>query len=192
MNKLLISVVLGVFVLAFASSVLAQEAIIRTNVDSNCPLIADGTTEYQLNVYADNTGLNGWTTDAIQWRVLVPSGLQSYINVTRVKGTQDNRPENDFFAGKSMFWERITTRFEDGHGRLTDLGQGVSNGQGNVVNYWFTISPNMPRVPVRTSFNLDATGFADPNGVLQPYRIENVPFVVLPNNFPFMSAKCRR
>ncbi len=190
MKKLLFGLFLGIFVFSFVSSALAQEAVIRTVPYNDCPWIADGVTQYRMDVFADNTGLNGDVTDAIQWRNKVPAGLDGYIDVVRAEiPSIENNGREDFFAGSSMFFEIVRPDWS-GQARVVDLGQGKANRQGYVGSYWFIVR-DIQR-PVRTSFNLDATGFADPNGVLQPYRIENVPFVVLPNNFPFMSAKCRR
>jgi len=189
MNRVLLGLFIGVFVLVLASSVSAQEAVIKTVVDNGgCPLIADNRTEYKLNVHVDNTELNE-ATDGVQWRVLAPQGVD--FNVTRVNGTENNRPENDFFAGKSMFWELVRPEFNHLHARLADLGQGVLDGRGNVVTYTFTIS-SVSR-PMRTNFGLDAVVLVPPEGQQsQQFRIENQPFVILPDNFPAMSAKCAR
>jgi len=189
MNRVLLGLFIGVFVLVLASSVSAQEAVIKTVVDNGgCPLIADNRTEYKLNVHVDNTELNE-ATDGVGWAVVAPQGVD--FIVTRVNGTENNRPENDFFAGKDMFWELVRAEFNHLHARITELGQGVLDGQGNVVTYTFTIS-SVSR-PMRTSFGLSGVNFIPPEGQQsQRFRIENQQFVILPDNFPAMSAKCAR
>ena len=180
---------IAVIVVLMAGPVLAQEAVIKTVIDNgNCPLIADGRTEYRLDVWLDNTGL-GEATDGVRWRVKSPEGLE--FNVIRVNCTQERRPENDFFADKIMFFEYVRPRFWQLHARLVDLGQGVYQGEGNLVNYWFTISP-MNQSYVRTNFTLGLVEILSPGGNPQPFRVENQEFIVVRDGFPVMSAKCRR
>ncbi len=187
---------LGIFIvvvafglIASASIVSAQEAVLKTIVDNrNCPLIADGRTEYRLDVGLDNTGLSE-ATDGARWRVTTPEGL--IFNVTRVQGTEENRPERDFFIGRGMYYEYVMPRFNQLHARLVDLGQGVYHGEGNLVSYWFTIAPIQENY-IAASFNLTVVEIFSPGGSPQPYRIENQNFVVVRKGFPVMSSKCAR
>lgn len=181
-----------IFIIAFASSAVeAGPAIVKTVVETNgCPLIADGTTEYEVNVYLDNTPLNGDPTVGMDWAVSPPQGAD--MTITRFAGNSGNPPVNDFFAGKNMAVELVTRFFNNGQTRIAWPGQGVSNGQGNIATYWITIQ-NVER-PMRASFDLWGVAVYrdDGNAGLQDFVEENQAFYILPNNFPAMSAKCRR
>lgn len=182
----------SIFIIALASSsVEAGPAIVKTVVETNgCPLIADGTTEYEMNVYLDNTPLNGEPTQGMDWALSAPQGAD--MTITRVAGNSGNPPVNDFFAGRNMFFELVTRFFNNGQTRIATGGQGASNRQGNVATYWFTI--NSVQRPMGANFDLWGVAVYKDDGqaTLQNFVEDHQRFYILPNNFPVMSAKCRR
>lgn len=195
-TEVILSLVLAsVLLIVLASSAVeAGPAVVKTVVTNpgyeGCPLIADNETEYKVDVYLDNTPLNGEPTQGIEWKIIAPQGAE--MTITRVAGNSGNPPENDFFAGRSMAFEIVRPLFGELHGRLTWNGQGVSNGRGNVATYWIKV--NSVTRPMRTSFDLRSIGVYKDDGqaTLQDFVEENQQFVILPDNFPALTAKCAR
>lgn len=195
-TEVILSLVLAsVLLIVLASSAVeAGPAVVKTVVTNpgyeGCPLIADGRSEYRVDIYLNNTPLNGEPTQGMDWAVRPPQGAE--MTITRVAGNSGNPPENDFFAGRSMVFELVTRFFNSGQSRITWGGQGVSNGQGNVATYWFTV--NSVTRPMRTSFDLWGVAVYKDDGqaTLQDFVEENQQFVILPDNFPALTAKCAR
>lgn len=173
-----IMVVFLVTSISFASAA----ALIKTDLERNI-LIADGVTEYRLNIWADNTGLEGATTDGIQWSVYIPAELQPFMTVTRAEWPDSQ----DFFEGSTMFWQRISIDMQ-GQARLVDIGQGKSNQQGYVATYYFTIAPGFEG---KTRFDMGGISFVDPDANEQEYTVENEEFTVV-KKFPRLGFLANR
>src|SRR3989344_5584247 len=86
---------------------------------------ADGVTEYQMNVYADNTELNPESTAGANWQIVQPSGLGPYIVITRAEWPSVN---DDFFSGFSIFFQTLGANW-NAHGKsVTGTGPANKNG----------------------------------------------------------------
>ncbi len=167
----LFGLILLVAIVSFSANASAAQIIVKTIPEKNV-WVADGVTEYRMDVWADNTELNGEWTEGAQWRILKPVGLENYITITDAEIPTQSI---DFFAGYNMFYQSVTPSWSL-QGRLTSSG-GPANRTGYLGSYWFTVSPGFVG---QTSFNLDNVGFLGPGGTSQqPYIIQNVPFTVV-------------
>ena len=79
----------------FGNSRNAHAAFIRVQPKDSSPWVADGTTEYELDIYVDNHGLGGAKTDGIQYKL---------VNTPQFLFVSADLPSSgDFFAGIPMF-----------------------------------------------------------------------------------------
>ena len=150
--------------------------IILKAVPEQTNWIADGTTEYRVDVYADNTGLNGLPTTGASWRIVPPLGLENTIIITNAQWPT----QNDFFEGFSVFFQIIGINWNL-HGKVV-WGNGPSNRTGYLASYWFKVNPGFNG---QTSFDFQDVEFNDPQANLQPYHIEYVPFNVVTMPTPY-------
>ena len=137
---------------------------------------ADGVTEYQMNVYADNTELNPETTKSATWQIVKPAGLEPYIIITRAEWPSAN---DDFFNGFSTFFQTLGANW-NAHGKVVN-GNGPANKNGILASYWFKINPGFVG---QTNFDInpDNTDFGDSQANPQFFSIENTAFTVLSND----------
>ena len=142
--------------------------------------IADGTTEYRMDVYADSTGIPTETIVSAEWDVVVPS----YLTVTRAELPSTNNPStnvNDFFYNINMNsgFNRVDSTV--GSGELTDnvrisnnFVSGAVNKDGLLGSYWFTVNPVYSGP---SSFDLNSVYFFNPNFDEYSNDLENVDVV---------------
>ena len=175
MNKLGILALLVFVSFSFIAIASAAEVVIKT-VPVNSSWRADGVTEYQMNVYADNTELNPEATAGANWQIVKPAGLESYIVVTRAEWPASS---DDFFNGFGTAFQILGANW-NAHGKAV-FGTGPANKNGILASYWFTVSPGFVG---QTSFDInpDNTAFGDQLGNPQFFSIENTPFTVLSND----------
>ena len=155
---------------SFASA--TQEAVIRT-VPAQSIWIADGVTEYRMDVYVDTTQLPSELTSGVKWRILRPQGLQSNIVMTGAQLAS----QNYFFEGYSSY--TVNTFGATWQNQQIGSWGNVPPRQGYLGSYWFKVMPGTGKLS--TSFNLNNIVFSngdtpDPNPL--PYHVENVPFSV--------------
>jgi len=179
-RQVLLLALLGIFVfsLVFASAgrgLDIQGDVVLKAVPEQTNWIADGTTEYEVKIYADNTGLNGEQTKAAEWKLMVPSGLDGKITMTSAQWPT----QNDFFEGFSIFFQSLGINWNL-HGKLVN-GGGPANKVGVLAVYKFKVNPGFTG---QTSFDfyLEETGFCsgglEDTCIQQPYHVEIVPFTV--------------
>ena len=99
--------------------------------------VADGTTEYTLYIYLDNTGLNGQPTHAAQWKLTSINGLQYVEGSSAAPDINDffaNYPtrEDDIFLGPLGLSSRI----------VEEIGTGPIDYQGCLGMYRFRVPTN--------------------------------------------------
>ena len=129
-----------------------------------------------MDVYADNTGLNGEETISAEWKILAPSE----ITFTRAELPSSD----DFFEGFEMDGTFNYATSLTSNSRLTgNFGAtGPSNRDGVLGSYYFTVDADA--LPGTRAFDIDPVwiwlypiGF----GYEQPYVIQNTPItIVLP------------
>jgi len=131
----------------FAISTVSAGFVTITTIPEQTEWIADGVTEYRLDVYADNTALYPEETRRGEWQIWPEEGL------TFVRSELPS-PANDFFGGFNMdFLFNFVDNSSDLSGRLTENarrtepfgnGPGPSNKTGILGSYYFTVNPNTP------------------------------------------------
>lgn len=173
-----IALLLAFASLSFASAGGPNEAIIRT-IPAQSVWVADGVTEYRMDVYADTTHLPTELTSGIQWRLVKPQGLQNNIIITQAQFPVQLGLV-DFFAGYTPFGPQTVSSSWSTVQRRT-MNENVPAGQGYVASYWFKVMPGVGKTSTR--FTLNSVIFSDstypiPNPL--PYHVENVPFAVVP------------
>lgn len=131
MKKELIIPTFGIILLALAL-VNVSAALIKTTPEKSV-WIADGTTEYKINVYLDNTGLNGTPTDGLDWKLYNTPSF-NYVN-----GSASRPSTNDFFHELQMFWEIFGAPGQLSSRIVTDYGAGPVNSNGFVAQYKFKV-----------------------------------------------------
>jgi hypothetical protein len=164
----------GIFLLVgvFASAFVSAGAVVLKTVPQQVNWKADGTTEYRMDVYADNTGLDGVGTAGIDWKLTVPQGLAPYITLTHAEWPTSN----NFFAGYSTAFSQL-----NGWGPNTKVvwESGPSNRQGIVASYWFTINSAAPLGARSFDFDMGDTFVSDSSGNNEEFVVQNVPFTVV-------------
>ena len=136
--------------------------------------IADGTTEYEVKIYADNTGLAGESTKAAQWQLLKPVGLEDNIIMISAQWPT----QNDFFEGFNVLFPILGVNWGV-HTKLVN-NPGPANKAGVLAVYKFKVNPGFTG-QTNFDFVLGETGFCQSGGTVctqQPYHIEYVPFIV--------------
>ena len=149
-----------------------SDIVVRT-----CPpaqtWVADGHTEYRLDVIADSIQHPTYEIVSSEWDVVLPS---PYFTCTRAEVPDNvNNPSqdpNDFFYSFMMqdppggFFNQVSPDFSHGGGeswnnRLTADGgaTGPANRIGTLGHYWFTVSPDTPAG--QYSFNLNGVTVVD-------------------------------
>ena len=119
--------------------------------------VADGTTEYIVRVFADNSGLSNPTASA-DWRLMNTPGFDY------VTGSSATADINDFFDGFSMFWQQYNSP--------GSLSGRVSNGNvpvgtsGNLGVMKFTVPIGTTPGNYHFELGLD-TNLGDNNGNIQ-------------------------
>ena len=162
--------------------------IIIKSVPEKTEWIADGVTEYRMDVIADTTGFDKLINN-VGWGVIVPAGL---IVKRAELPSQTNPSDNpdDFFYNWLMFgaYNRVdsTIRLVNGRRELEDntrmvaaVFDGVPPRQGILGSYWFVVPEN---VTGNLSFGLNNVAFASDDevsyNILNGVTIQNIPFVV--------------
>jgi hypothetical protein len=137
--------------------------------------VADGTTEYTVQVFVDNTGLGGQPTDAVQWRFLNAAGFNFTDATLPING--------DFFAGIAMLDDWVLPPTQLSTRQVLERSTDPVDHQGNVGSYVFTVLPGMS--PGQYTFDLTDTLLLDdsfPHGIPQPHTVSNDPVWVAPIN----------
>ncbi|MBU0466749.1 MAG: hypothetical protein KJ718_01110 [Nanoarchaeota archaeon] len=197
-NKSLILMFGIIFLLVGVSNVSAN-IIIRT-VPAQSVWIADGITEYRMDVYADSTQHPEPGNEIIsaEWDVVV----HSYLTVTRAEIPTD---ESDFFWGFEMMdgWNRVDSSVNGeeltDNVRATDvMNHGFDYGPlgitGIIGSYWFTINTNAPIGQNYfdtndVAFGIDpGVGFTTDEGTV---TVINEPFTIVPQQARLMNAPNR-
>ncbi len=173
MSFKIVGMLVGFFLLAsvFASSFVAAGDVILKTAPAQNVWRADGVTEYRVDVYADNTGLNGESTRGIEWALVAPSALAPYLSMTRAEWPVSG----DFFAGYSTFWSSLGLNWNL-HGKLVS-GSGPSNRQGVVASYWFKVSTAAP--VGWNSFSVNDVNAYSPSLDTQPLSVQHEDFKII-------------
>lgn len=128
--------------------------------------IADGLTEYRMDVRADSTDIPAKIIRSAEWDVVVPS----YFIVTKASLPDVNNPSqniNDFFYNVLMNsgFNRVDSTISgdelNDNARLRSSGGAVNKNyeQGLLGSYWFTVNTDAPLG--QTSFGLNDVYFYD-------------------------------
>lgn len=127
---------------------------------------------YRVDIYADNTGLNGWATAAMNWKLRAPSQLSPFMTITQAEWPSSN----DFFGGQSIF-EQVLGANWNMHKKVVN-GNGVANNIGLVATYYISLNSSAPRGTYSFDLNSASTRFYDASAISQPYVVQNIPFTV--------------
>lgn len=139
--------------------------------------VADGTTEYQMNVFADSTQADNKIRSA-EWDVVV----SPYFNITRAELPV---VDEDFFKDFTMdpLYNRVDSSVSGGE--LTDNTRSVDNNDGplkkigKLGSYWFTIDENTPEGVY--NFPMNGVYFDDTN--FNTYDVMQGNLDIQANNF---------
>lgn len=159
--------------LASARPSYAQNAVISTVPEETLPGVArwERGSNYRLDVYLDNTGLNGEATKGAQWRL---NGAGHFSGMSFDKPS----PPEDFWNGSPMFFEFLAN-LNDLSARLAENGYAVANQVGKLQWYDINVSPTAPLG--QNSFSLSDIEIINESGTaLQPYTIQNNPVEIVP------------
>jgi len=178
-------IVAFVLILTFVSA-----NVIIKSVPVQSRWVADGTTEYRMDVYLDTTSEPLEIITGAEWEIAVPS----FLTVTRA----ELPAQNDFFEGFSMApgWNRVDSTVSGGeltdNVRLVDLtingfNYGPSNREGILGSYWFTVNTNAPLGV--TNFGLNGLYVYDGNADPLATTIEDIPFNIISPPFYADSSK---
>ena len=188
--------VIGASALAGLSEARANPIEVSTQLPQSY-LIADGTTQYQMNVQVDLTPNPTLELSATNWKVFIPGYFTLNPPVAQLPAV------NDIFEGYTMFDNIIDDTptsssggyILDFNGRSTWGAVGPSNRVGDLENIFFTVNTDAPigyvaRVGVHPAsgpnFVLFGVNFSDTTGAL--YTISNgnltlysSPFTIIPS-----------
>jgi hypothetical protein len=166
---MLIPALLFLTVLAFS---LADAAVIKT-VPERTVWIADGTTEYTVYVYLDNSGLEGVGTMSAEWGLVDTQGFQ-YI-----EGSSSAPGVNDFFAGITTFYE-IFSYPTSLSGRAVSHSVAPVDHQGYLGEYKFVVPVGTQEGKYQFDLREDTAIYDDQSAQPQQYNVKNVPVIVCP------------
>lgn len=158
-----------------ATGAIARGQVVISTVPVEQVWVADGVTEYQMDVWLDSTPLPDEYIGGAQWSLFVPAWA------TFVRS--DFPASQDFFEGYDMFpgFNRIDDTVQDGelkdNVRITDVMQhganyGPQDRIGKLGSYWFTVNPGA--TPGETAFDLNEFYTAVANGVGDPLPFTEV------------------
>lgn len=153
LNKFAVSGLVGLVSLFSPSRTLDASVM---NISTALPqetLVADGKTEYRMDVYADSTNVPDKTITGSQWHITVPS----YLSITRASLPDST---HDYFYNIIMDsgWNRVDSIVSNGeladNVRLSnDVVSGAENKVGLLGSYWFTVDSDAPLGDSNFSFN---------------------------------------
>jgi len=183
----------------------ADANVIIKSVPAETEWVADGETEYRLDVYGDTTAPDVYDKqiESAGWDVKFPTGLFDYLTITRAElpDPVNNPSENpeDFFYGFYMF---STYNFvashplypgeifihdgdELGNSRIVAAREGPTNvSNGLLGSYWFVVSQDAPLG--EHNFTLNNVRFYDTDENSEGYKlsnhnltIQNIPFTIV-------------
>jgi hypothetical protein len=192
MKKVLVTM----FAIFFLSLSFASASVYLRSVPARSNWVADGHTEYRMDVYFDSMDIPETNIAFVGWDIVIPS----YLTVART----EIPPESDFFEGFDM-WDSynyvgLVKSNERESLRMVDIinhqgeGYGPSNRNAAVGSFWFTVSPSAPLGVQSFSTNgvFVADGYGNP---LQPVLENQQYHIVAPEPAPevgFISAGFRQ
>jgi len=180
------------------------EAVVKIkSVPAETEWVADGETEYRLDVYGDTTAPDvcDKQINSAEWDVKFPTGLFDYLTITRAElpDPVNNPSQNprDFFYGFYMDpgWNFVASHplypgeifihhgDELGNCRGVDAREGPTNvSNGLLGSYWFVVSQDAPLG--EHNFTLNNIRFNDVDYVTYPrfpddIIMENIPFTIV-------------
>ncbi len=171
------SVLAGLFTLLIVVSSLSfvnagvNEAVIRI-VPAQTNWIANGVTQYRVDIYADNT-LLAESTQAVQYRLQRPQGLGN--NITIVGAQYNLSSTHDFFYGVAPAANQIAPNWGS-PSQIRSASSGVSGRQGLLASYWFTLPVGTPFGSY--NFTLTNVNVAHDEFTPQAFRVDSVPFTI--------------
>jgi len=147
---------------------LADNSFADINIWTSVPaeVVADGQTEYRMDVYADTTepDIANTQIESAEWDVIVPEG----IDITGAELPDTNNPSqnpNDFFYNFFMFapYNAVDSTMDSKRKlrfnvRIVDKREGPTNRIGILGSYYFTVNEGETGTK---KFELNEVGFSD-------------------------------
>jgi len=149
---------------------LADNSFADINIWTSVPaeVVADGQTEYRMDVYADTTepDIANTQIESAEWDVIVPEG----IDITGAELPDTNNPSqnpNDFYYNFFMFapYNAVDSTMDSKRKltfnvRMVDKNEGPTSKTGILGSYYFTVNEGETGTK---NFELDRVCFGDTN-----------------------------
>jgi len=164
----------AVFFTILAISMASAQVIFKTIPAQNM-WVADGTSVYRMDVYADSSSESTPVKGTV-WSIIVPYSNSIHLVSSSLPVT------GYFYEGWSMENEQIASTVDNGFIRINVLNaadDGPLGRTGYLGSYWFTVDTTTPKGLTQFNFEAQNTYYIDPISDTHPVAMQSKSFRII-------------